>query len=128
MNLGLPIDMEKGRAFTRVHGVDRAVGSGPNAFPVEMAGGNNEIRGTEMLPGRFRKRRRRVRREKAREGGNESSWGKKTLTPGLNPIFETALVQSLWVLTPGVSSRPESLGCKARSLRPSSTKTARSNI
>jgi hypothetical protein len=36
-NLGLPIDMEKGRAFTGVHGVDRAVGSGPNAFPVEMA-------------------------------------------------------------------------------------------
>jgi hypothetical protein len=51
MNLGLPIDMEKGRVFTGVHGVDRVVGSGPNAFPVEMAGGNGEIGGTEMLPG-----------------------------------------------------------------------------
>jgi hypothetical protein len=39
-NLGLPIDMEKGRAFTSIHGVDRAMGSGPNAFPMEMAGGN----------------------------------------------------------------------------------------
>jgi hypothetical protein len=52
-NLGLPIDMEKGRAFTNVHGIDRAVGSGPNAFPVEMAGGNGGIGGTEMLPGGF---------------------------------------------------------------------------
>jgi hypothetical protein len=42
------------------------MGSGPNAFPVEMAGGNGGIGGTEMLPGRFWKRRRRVRREKAR--------------------------------------------------------------
>jgi hypothetical protein len=38
---------------TSVYGVDRAVGSGPNAFPVEMAGGNIGIGGTEMLPGRF---------------------------------------------------------------------------
>jgi hypothetical protein len=53
MNLGLPIDMEKGRAFTGVHGADRAVGSGPNAFPEEMAGGNGGIEGTEMAPGRF---------------------------------------------------------------------------
>jgi hypothetical protein len=66
MNLGLPIDMEMGRAFTGVHGVDRAVGSGPNAFPVEMSDGNDGIGGTEMLPGRFWKRRWRVRREEAR--------------------------------------------------------------
>jgi hypothetical protein len=51
-NLGLPIDME-GRAFIGIHGIDRAVGSGPNAFLVEMDGGNNGIGGTEMLPGRF---------------------------------------------------------------------------
>jgi hypothetical protein len=49
-NLGLPIDMEKGEAFTDIHGVDRAVGSGPNAFPMEMAGGNGRIRGMEILP------------------------------------------------------------------------------
>jgi hypothetical protein len=65
-NLGLPIDMEKGRAFTEVPGVDQAVGSGPNAFPVEMVGGNSEIGGTEVLPGQFWRRRRRVRREEAR--------------------------------------------------------------
>jgi hypothetical protein len=53
MNLGLPIDMEKGRAFTGVHGVDRVVGSGPNTFPVEMAGGNGGIGGIEMLSGGF---------------------------------------------------------------------------
>jgi hypothetical protein len=29
-NLGLPIDMEKGRDFTEVHGIDRAVGNGPS--------------------------------------------------------------------------------------------------
>jgi hypothetical protein len=52
-NLGLSIDMEKGRAFTGIHGIDRAVGSGPNAFPVEMAGGNGGIGGTEMLSGWF---------------------------------------------------------------------------
>jgi hypothetical protein len=52
-NLGLPIDMEKGRAFTGIHGIDQAVGSGPNAFPVEMVGGNGGIRGTKMLPGWF---------------------------------------------------------------------------
>jgi hypothetical protein len=52
-NLGLPIDVEKGRAFTGVHGVDRAVGSGPNTFPVEMADGNGGIGGMEMLPGWF---------------------------------------------------------------------------
>jgi hypothetical protein len=66
------------------------------------------------------------RREKAR-GWNEGSLRKKTPTPGLNPIFETALVWSLQVLTPRVSGRPESPGYKAQSLRPSSTKTARSN-
>jgi hypothetical protein len=65
-NLGLPIDMVKGRAFTGIHGVDRAVGSGPNAFPVEMVSSNGEIGGTEVLPGRFWRRRRRVRREEAR--------------------------------------------------------------
>jgi hypothetical protein len=52
-NLGLPIDMEKGRAFTGVHGVDRAVGSGPNAFSVEMAGGNGEIRARRCSQGCF---------------------------------------------------------------------------
>jgi hypothetical protein len=57
--------MEKGRAFTGVQGVDRVVGSGPNAFLVEMADGNGKIRGTEVLLGRFW-RRRRVRREEAR--------------------------------------------------------------
>jgi hypothetical protein len=57
MNLGLPIDLEKGRAFTGVHGVDRAVGSGPNIFLVEMAGGNGGIGGTEVLPRRFWRRR-----------------------------------------------------------------------
>jgi hypothetical protein len=57
-NLGLPIDMEKGRAFTGVHGVDRAMGSGPNAYPVEMASSNGGIGGTEVLPGQFWKRRR----------------------------------------------------------------------
>jgi hypothetical protein len=41
--------MEKGRYFTGVHGVDWAVGSGPNAFPVEMAGGNGGIGGTGAL-------------------------------------------------------------------------------
>jgi hypothetical protein len=65
-NLGLPIDMEKGRAFTGIHGVDRAVGSGPNAFPVEMAGNNGEIGGTEVLPRWFWRRMRRVRREDTR--------------------------------------------------------------
>jgi hypothetical protein len=69
-NLGLPIDMEKGRAFTDVHGVDRVMGSGPNAFPVEMVGGNGWIGGTEVLPGWFWKRRRRVgERRHGGEGG-----------------------------------------------------------
>jgi hypothetical protein len=57
-----------------------------------------------------------------------NSLGKKTPpTLGLNLIFETASVQSLRVLTPGVSGRLESPGCKAQSLRPSLTKTASSN-
>jgi hypothetical protein len=60
-NLGLPIDMEKGRAFTGVHGIDQVVGSGPNAFSVEMASGNGGIKGAEMLPRQFWKRRRRGR-------------------------------------------------------------------
>jgi hypothetical protein len=54
-NLGLPIDKEKGRTVTRVHGVDRVVGSGPNAFLVDMASGNSGIRGTEVLWGGFRR-------------------------------------------------------------------------
>jgi hypothetical protein len=85
MNLGLPIDLEKGRAFTGVHGIDRAVGSGPNAFPVEMAGGNGGIGGTGVLPEQFWKGRRRVRREKA--WGCMRALGKKTLTPCLIPKF-----------------------------------------
>jgi hypothetical protein len=57
--------LEKGRAFTGVHGIDRAVGSGPNAFPEEMAGGNGGIGGTGVLLEQFW-RRRRVWRERAR--------------------------------------------------------------
>jgi hypothetical protein len=48
-NLGLPIDKEKGRAFTGIHGVDQAVGSSPSAFPMEMASDNVGIRGTGVL-------------------------------------------------------------------------------
>jgi hypothetical protein len=66
MNLGLPIDLEKGRAFTAVHGIDRAVGSGPNALLVEMASGNGGIGGTGVLPEQFWRRRRWVWRERAR--------------------------------------------------------------
>jgi hypothetical protein len=65
MNLGLPIDLEKGRAFTGIHAIDRAVGSGLNAFPVEMDGGHGGIGGTGVLPEQFW-RRRRVEREWAR--------------------------------------------------------------
>jgi hypothetical protein len=49
--------LEKGRAFTDVHGIDRVVGSGPNAFPVEMASGNGRIGGTGVLPEQFWRRR-----------------------------------------------------------------------
>jgi hypothetical protein len=55
----------EGKSFYGVHGVDRVVGNGPNAFPVEIASGNGGIGGTEMLPGRFWKTRRQVRREEA---------------------------------------------------------------
>jgi hypothetical protein len=58
--------MEKGRAFIGIHGIDRVVGSGPNAFLVEMASSNGKIGGTEVLPGLFLRRRCRVRREEAR--------------------------------------------------------------
>jgi hypothetical protein len=66
MNLGLPIDLEKGRAFTSVHGIDQAVGSGPNTFLVEMVGGNGGIGGTGVLPEQFWRRRWRVEREMGR--------------------------------------------------------------
>jgi hypothetical protein len=52
-NLGLPTEKEKERAFTGVHGVDRAMASGPNAFPEEMVGGNSTIQGMEVLRGSF---------------------------------------------------------------------------
>jgi hypothetical protein len=43
----------EGRAFTDVHGVNQAVGSGLNAFLAEMANGNGGIRCTEVLWGSF---------------------------------------------------------------------------
>jgi hypothetical protein len=64
-NLGLPIDKEKGRSFTGVHGIDQAMGSGPNAFSVEMVGDNSGIGGTGVLSEQFWRRRRRGWREKA---------------------------------------------------------------
>jgi hypothetical protein len=53
INLGLPIEKEKGRDFTGIHGIDRVVRCGPNTSPKEMASGNGGIRGTEMLRGSF---------------------------------------------------------------------------
>jgi hypothetical protein len=70
-NLGLPIDMEKGRAFIGIHGVDRVVGSGPNAFSVEMVSGNSRIRGTGALGGSFGRGAGGVG-ERERHGGG---WG-----------------------------------------------------
>jgi hypothetical protein len=55
--------LEKGGDFTSIHGIYRAVGNGPNTFPVEMAGGNGGIGGTRMLPEQFWRRRRRGERE-----------------------------------------------------------------
>jgi hypothetical protein len=73
-NLGLPIDMEKGRAFTGVHGVDQVIGSGPNAFPVEVASGNDGIGGTEVLPGHFWKWRRRAGERRLGGRGEWTPW------------------------------------------------------
>jgi hypothetical protein len=81
--------LEKGRAFIGVHDIDRAVGSGPNAFLVEMASGNGRIEGTEVLQGRFWRRRQRGERE--RESGHEGGMGalgKNTPTPCIIPFLK----------------------------------------
>jgi hypothetical protein len=63
--------LEKGRAFIGVHGVDRAMGSGPNAFPVEMASGNGGLAEAWSALGQFWKRRQRGWRER----GTGVEWG-----------------------------------------------------
>jgi hypothetical protein len=88
MNLGLPIDKEKGRDFTRVHGIDRAMGYDPNTFPVEMASSNGGIEGMGGggAPRQFWRRRRLGERE--RQGVEWGLWGRRPPTCAFQSILK----------------------------------------
>jgi hypothetical protein len=85
-NLRFPIEHEKGRAFTGVHGVDWAVWNGPNAFLEEMAGGNSGIRGMEVLGAVLGKEA--VERDRARDRGARG-WKGETGEDNPHPILFT---------------------------------------
>jgi hypothetical protein len=61
------------------------MGSGPNAFPEEMAGGNSGIRGMGCSWGSFGGGGGRF--GERGHGGGMRALGKKTPTPCLNPNF-----------------------------------------